>query len=220
MPRKIFHVVGTDTNIGKTYVCCQLVKHLNVSGFVSNALKPIATGLVNGVNPDVKEIMEVNSSQLDSDIINPFCFEPAIAPHIAASTECTKLTVDKLIIHLQKSFEYLVNSYVFIEGVGGVMVPLNEGETYLDLLQKMSEPVILIIGIKLGCLNHALLTLAALKQRNINVIGWIANCIDDSMPYVTENIEYLKNGLDIPCLSVVNYGGGLTTTTYFNELVI
>lgn len=220
MPRKIFHVVGTDTNIGKTYVCCQLVKHLNLSGILSNALKPVATGLVDGINQDVKDIMEVNSSQLDSNVINPFCFEPAIAPHIAASIEGTRLTVDELIIHLHKSFESLANSYVFIEGVGGVMVPLSEDEIYLDLLQKMSEVVILIVGIKLGCLNHALLTLTALKQRNINVIGWIANCIDDSMPYATENIEYLKNSLDIPCLAEINYGGGLTTTTHFNELVI
>ncbi|MDD3267064.1 MAG: dethiobiotin synthase [Burkholderiales bacterium] len=220
MTKKIFHVVGTDTNIGKTYACCQLVKHLNISGILSNALKPIATGIVGSVNPDVKEIMDVNSYPLENEVINPFCFKPAIAPHIAASIDGTKLTVNELITHLHSSFESLANSYVFIEGVGGVMVPLNESETYLDLLQKMSEPIILIVGIKLGCLNHALLTLNALKQRNLNVIGWIANCLDANMPYKKENIEYLKNSLNVPCLAEINYGGNLIATTKFSELVI
>lgn len=220
MPKKIFHVVGTDTNIGKTYVCCQLVKHFNMAGVLSNALKPVATGVVASINPDVKEIMEVNSYPLDHKVINPFCFEPAIAPHIAASIEDTKLTVDKLNTYLQKSFELLVDSYVFIEGVGGVMVPLNEDETYLDLLQKISEPIILTVGIKLGCLNHALLTLNALKSKNLNVVGWVANCIEDNMPYEKENIEYLKNSLNIPFIAEVAYGGKLSTTAYFNELII
>lgn len=146
-----------------------------------------------------------SSIKLDYDKINPFAFEPAIAPHVAARQVQRELNVNLL----HQKIQYALNQpadICLIEGVGGWYTPLNDQETMADFVKINSFQTILVVGMRLGCLNHAILTMRALQQDNIHVIGWIANCIDPNMANRNESIETLRQWLGVPCLGVLGHG--------------
>jgi dethiobiotin synthetase len=198
--RKIF-ITGTDTNIGKTYVSVKLLQEFNQLGLKTIGIKPVATGCSNGYNEDALLLQQNSSVKLDYCLINPFSFEPPISPNIA----CADLTVDKIWNSLQEALNTKADIYI-IEGAGGWFAPLNAKETMADLVKKFEDiEIILVVGIRLGCLNHALLTYQAIKNFNLNIAGWIANIIDPSAQAIDENIDTLKAYITEPCLKVINY---------------
>jgi dethiobiotin synthetase len=205
---KRYFVIGTDTDCGKTYVTTKLVEYFSPSA----AIKPIASGCtVSGgqlVNSDAQLLQ--NQSHLPLDLINPWRFKLPVSPHIAAREEGVSIDIKEVA-------EYCLNlqladiKSLFMEGAGGLMVPLNEDETWVDFLKMTEIPVILVVGMKLGCINHALLTETALEGNKLQCVGWIANCIDPEMLWLDDNIETLKNKLKFPLLARVPYSGDIVS---------
>ena len=136
--------------------------------------------------------------------VNPFCFRLAVAPHIAAEQQACQLSLAKIMQSFHPALTYKAD-YCVIEGLGGGAVPLNNTETMLDLLQALNLPVILVVGLRLGCLNHALLTYEILRKRNIPIVACICNQIDPDMLFHEENGLYLKQSIDVPFFSFVPY---------------
>ncbi len=201
---KRYFITGTDTDCGKTYVTKKLTEYFPNSA----AIKPIASGgnkVGNQlVNSDAHEFQQQSNIPLEQ--INPWCFELAVSPHIAAKEEGRCLSIKEIADYcLNQPFNSIET--LFIEGAGGLMVPLNESETWVDFLKCTDIPVILVVGMKLGCINHALLTAMALKSNRIQCVGWIANCLDPHMLALDENIETLKNKLPFPLLASIAFSG-------------
>jgi dethiobiotin synthetase len=201
---KIF-ITGTDTNVGKTYVTKQLLCEATKMGLRTLGIKPVASGCErrNGTlrNQDALDLQSNSSIQLPYEKINPFAFEAPIAPHLAAATENIKLSVDVIYHAIQEAFNHS-SDLCLIEGAGGWLVPLNEDETMTDLVKRLHIPVILVVGIRLGCINHSLLTVKAMEQENIPIIGWIANCLEADTDHSIKIINSLKSLLRTPLLSV------------------
>lgn len=224
MNTKMFSIVGTDTGIGKTYVSVEILHYLNKHGLNASALKPISAGIgygKNGLfNEDVEKLLNASKTKLSHQQISPFALKLPIAPHIGAEIEEIALNVNEVTAKIEKSIQLLSNTadYILIEGVGGIMVPLNADEAYTDLLKAWQYPTILVVGMKLGCLNHACLTAEALLEKNINVVGWVANCVDKDMAYLTENIKYLTQKLTMPLLGTVAYETAIMVNDSFKEV--
>lgn len=203
---KRYFITGTDTDCGKTYVTSELLHYFAQSA----AIKPIASGCstVDGhlINSDALNLQQLQD--LTMDVINPWRFKAAVSPHLAANLEGSSVNVSEVV-------NYCLNlnlprvKRLFIEGAGGLMVPLNDQETWIDFLRMARIPVILVVGMRLGCINHALLTDAVLKMNQIESIGWIANCLDPEMMLLDENITTLKNHLKMPLLATIPYRGSL-----------
>ncbi len=215
-------IVGTDTGIGKTYVCCQILNYLTKHYKNALALKPISSGKINTcygeINEDVYKLYLASNIKLSFDQINPFAFNHAVAPHIAAKIENIELSLDHVLVKTNQIINAVNCDYILIEGIGGLMVPLNMQDTYLDLLVKLEYPVVMIVGIKLGCLNHALLTQDCLINAGVNILGWVANYIDEKMNAQTDNLEYLKIRLDTPLLGIVPFAGNIQPTKEFFDV--
>lgn len=198
--RKIF-ITGTDTNIGKTYVTVKLLQKFNRVGLKTIGLKPLATGSVNGLNADALSLIDSSSVKLNYTLINPFSFSLAASPNIASSNLSAEAIYNKLQIALEKKIDIAL-----IEGIGGWLCPINNNETMADVIKKIIDvEIILVVGIRLGCLNHALLTYKTIKDSGLNIIGWIANIIDPDMQAYSENIATLKKMIIEPCLEVFEY---------------
>ncbi|AZL16079.1 dethiobiotin synthase [Rickettsiales endosymbiont of Stachyamoeba lipophora] len=201
-----FFITGTDTNIGKTYISIGLIKKFQQSGFRTLGLKPIASGgkIIDGkiYNEDALCLQKHSSKNLDYDLINPFCFLPPISPNIAAERVKLKLTVEDI---YQKIYPTINGNYevYIVEGVGGWKVPLNDQETLADLVYKLNIPIILVIGIRLGCINHSILTYESILNKNLMLKGWVANCLGPTNLENDANIETLKQYIKAPCLGVV-----------------
>lgn len=205
-----FFVTGTDTDTGKTYVTSGLLKAFKQQKYSTLGIKPIASGcnLINGVlqNADALALQEASSIKLHYHQINPIALEPAIAPHIAAEQIGRHITVQELKQKTQFALQYPAD-ICLIEGAGGWYTPLNDKETLADYVKALQVPVLLVVGIRLGCINHAMLTHKAIEQYNIPVAGWIANCINPHMKECNEVIDTLKHWLPSSCLGVVGHGG-------------
>ena len=198
--RKIF-ITGTDTNIGKTYVAIRLLEKFNQQALQTIGLKPVATGCVNKQNEDAVLLQQHASIKLDYNLVNPFAFTPAVSPNIA----CNNLKVTEIYSALQEVFKIKAD-VCLIEGVGGWMAPLNKRETMADLVMQIEDiEIILVVGMRLGCLNHTLLTYNAIKNAKLPIAGWVANIIDPKMEAIQENISTLKNFINEPCLEVFEY---------------
>lgn len=205
---KSYFIVGTDTNCGKTYTTCQIVRFLKDQQKQVLALKPIASGCVeqNGelINEDVISLQQANENT--SFNISPWRYREPVSPHIAASIEGEQISTQEIVdFCTNKQFSNL--DYLLIEGAGGLMVPLNEQDTWIDFLLKSQISVILVVGMRLGCLNHALLTAHALKNYGITCVGWIANMIDPAMLFYESNLKTLEQRLEWPLLAKISYGG-------------
>ena len=200
-----YFITGTDTNIGKTAITCSLIAKLTEEGFCVGGMKPVAAGcsIENGymISDDVKKIIEVSNVDLNIKEINPYSFERPIAPHISFKS-------NEIDIHLVKkylrSFEKKID-YLFIEGVGGYAVPLTETFTTADLVESLEIPIILVVGMKLGCINHTLLTVESILNKKQKLCGWVANRIDENMQAYEENFSFLKEKIKAPCLGEVPY---------------
>ena len=203
-----YFITGTDTDVGKTYIASTLVKHFCQQGLQAVGMKPVAAGaeLVNGrlLNSDVIELIKASNVDADLALINPYVFAPAIAPHIAAEQAAIKVSLD----NIQQSFDALQAKadVVVVEGVGGFRVPINRQETMADLAVKLNLPVILVVGVRLGCINHALMTAGSIRASWLHLVGWVANRIDQNMPAIEENIATLKAMIKAPCIADVAWG--------------
>ena len=203
-----YFITGTDTDVGKTYIASTLVKHFCQQGLQAVGMKPVAAGaeLVNGrlLNSDVIELIKASNVDADLALINPYVFAPAIAPHIAAEQAGITVSLD----NIQQSFNALQAKadVVLVEGAGGFRVPINRQETMADLAVKLNLPIILVVGVRLGCINHALMTAGSIRAAGLNLVGWVANRIDPNMPAIEENIATLKAMLKAPCIADVAWG--------------
>ena len=203
-----YFVIGTDTNVGKTYVASALVKHFAAQALKTVGMKPVASGCeLNDknelVNEDVTALISASNINTELDLINPYRFAPAIAPHIAA--EQAGVEIDLVVI--ARAYEKLKNlaEVVIVEGAGGFCVPLNNTETLADLAVQLNIPMILVVGMRLGCINHALLTVEAIQARGLKLAGWVANEIEPNFSMFDENLVSLQQRITAPCLSVVKW---------------
>jgi dethiobiotin synthetase len=206
-----FFITGTDTNVGKTYVTEMLLESFNQQGKKTLGLKPIASGAQAKAgrlyNDDAMTLMNASSvKHITYKQINPFVFEDPIAPHIAAYRQGEELSVKKVKTAIQKTLDTFNADIYLIEGVGGWAVPLNINELMSDLVKSLGFPVILVVGIKLGCLNHAIVTAKTILQSNVPLVGWIANCMAPEALVIEENIKTLTQWIKAPLLGTIPYG--------------
>jgi dethiobiotin synthetase len=204
---RAYLVVGTDTGVGKTYVSSALVRHFVSAGFKAAGMKPIASGCdeVDGqyINEDVTALMQASNVNAPLDTVNPYRFFPAIAPHIAAQQAGVAINTDVIFAAYQQLST--LADRVVVEGAGGFLVPLNAHQTLADMAVQLNIPVILVVGMRLGCINHALLTIEAIKARGLTLAGWVANQVDPEMAMFEQNLQTLAQRIPAPCLSVVHY---------------
>jgi dethiobiotin synthetase len=200
-------ILGTDTNCGKTETTCYILRQAQQNNQSVLALKPVASGWEqkDGVwyNEDVHRLSSLQSLPNNLDIC-PWKLPLPIAPHLAAEAVNTSLSAQEI---LQFCFDKRFDAYeqVFIEGAGGLMVPLNHHETWIDVLVSGQISVILVVGMRLGCINHACLTAEVLKKYKIPCEGWVANCLDPDFLKCEENITTLEHWLDMPLLMRIPY---------------
>jgi len=207
---KRFFITGTDTHCGKTYAICTLLSYLKAKDYRVEALKPVASGCEiennNPVNSDAKKIQSFSSLTLNE--INPWAYTLPVSPHIAAAKAGDRLTARDVSNYcMNKKWREL--DYLLIEGAGGLLVPLNENETWLDFLKLSRIPTIIVVAIKLGCINHALLTASVMEKEQVSCVGWIANYMEDarSLVYAAEAVDTLKDKLNIPYFGKISYLG-------------
>jgi dethiobiotin synthetase len=207
MSKKTFFVTGTDTDVGKTQIAVGLLHLANSQGLSTIGLKPVAAGCEKteqGLrNQDALLLQAVSSVKLPYEQINPVALIDPVSPHIAAQQEKRVLSADRLAGFCRGSFR--MADFTLVEGAGGWRVPINPSETMADLVQALQTPVILVVGMRLGCLNHALLTVEAIRQDGLPMVAWVANCLDVNMRATDENIQTLQQRIPAPCLGVVPF---------------
>jgi len=203
IPPHIF-VTGTDTEVGKTRISTALMAVLQKQGLRTAGMKPIASGCewMDGQwqNEDARAMIAQSNVPLPYTTVNPFAFEPAIAPHIAAEQVNVAISLPEIKQHFETIAEQA--DAVVVEGAGGWLVPINGQQTMADLAVALNLPVVLVVAIKLGCINHALLSVAAIQQRGLTLVGWVANHLNQQNESA-EIISTLKQHIDAPCLGVV-----------------
>ena len=195
-------VTGTDTEVGKTFATCALLLALKKQGHRAVGMKPVAAGTdAHGRNNDVEQLKAASDVSAPPELINPYLFQPAIAPHIAAAEAGRVIDIPTIVT----AFNTLRNmaETILLEGVGGFCVPLGPDTDSADLAQALGLPVILVVGMRLGCINHALLTCQAIAARGLKLAGWIANRIDPAMSRFEENLAALCARIDAPLLGVI-----------------
>lgn len=198
-----YFVTGTDTNIGKTWSSIALMRALQLQGKVVVGMKPVAAGcdwLQGGwKNQDALLLQQYASRALDYRYINPYAFEKPVSPHIA----CGETDVDLNVIRAK--FEYLqaCSDVVLVEGAGGWLSPLGKSWDNACLAKALQLPVILVVGLRLGCINHARLTYQAIQHSGLQIAGWLAVKIDDNMLSCQANLDYLHACFNAPCWGVL-----------------
>ena len=200
-----YFVTGTDTEVGKTLVSGALILKLRELGRNAIGFKPVVAGTYQGqngeyINEDIETLL-VASNLAQTESICPFVLDKPAAPHLVAKANGIELNVNKLL----ESFTGIQNEndFVVVEGAGGFIVPLNDHESLADFAQKIDLPIIVVVGMKLGCLNHALLTIEAIKTRKMKIAGWVANALAQEMSLLNENIQSLQDRIDAPFLGMI-----------------
>lgn len=207
MSRALF-VAGTDTGIGKTHAAQALVHAFRHAGERVAGMKPIASGSSRGAdgmrNQDALDLQAASAPRPAYERVNPIALEEAVAPHLAALRSGVPIAWPPL----DAAFNSLAGDYerVVVEGVGGWLVPLAEGMSTEDIAKRWRLPVVLVVGVRLGCISHARLTARAIVADGCILAGWIANTIEPGMPLLEENIQTLRECLPAPCLGVLPYG--------------
>lgn len=201
MPPRSFFITGTDTGVGKTLVTCALLRRAGAAGLRAVGMKPIAAGRENGVWDDVEKIVAAGNVIAPRQWVNPYALEPAIAPHIGARQARVAIDLERV----TRAYSQLCRlaDCVLVEGVGGFRVPLSHNRDSADLAQRLGLPVILVVGMRLGCLNHAMLTAEAVRARGLVLAGWVANCIDPNMAEREANVQALRERLGCRLLGVL-----------------
>jgi dethiobiotin synthetase len=202
-----YFITGTDTGVGKTFVTCAMLHRLKAQGISAIGMKPIAAGgdmTPDGLqNDDIEALRDASSVKLASEDLNCYLFAEPIAPHIAAANEDVDIDMDVI----RQRFDQLAElaDTVLVEGVGGFIVPLGDGVDTADLAADLDLPVILVVGIRLGCLNHALLTQEAIRARGLTLAGWIANQIDPNMSEFEANVDALEERIRAPLIGIIEF---------------
>ncbi len=204
-------VTGTDTGVGKTLVASALVHHYAARGLRVTGMKPVASGasLVGGqwCNEDVQALQAAANTAMPAQWVNPYLLRRATAPHIAAREEGVHIDID----HLAACHAQLRQrcDMVVVEGAGGFMVPLDEHSNSDDLVARLALPVVLVVGVRLGCINHALLTQQVIRMRGLRLLGWVANEIDAGEPCRDAMVESLHERLQAPLLARLPWRPGM-----------
>ena len=206
---KNFFITGTDTDVGKTFITCALIEALKARGLRAVPMKPVAAGTINidgiNINADVAALREISESNAALRDINPYCFNAPIAPHLAARRE--NVLIEMHVI--RAAFERLRANAdtVLVEGAGGFLVPLSASQSMAEIPAELSLDVILVVGMRLGVLNHALLTVEAIRARGLTLVGWIANtpAAGEAMLAFKENLATLRHMIDAPLLGTVPF---------------
>ena len=203
----VIFITGTDTGVGKTLISKALIDYFVAAGLQVSAMKPIASGATftaSGLrNEDAEILLSSINTPLTYDQVNPYVFGPPIAPHIAAEENNGNIEIPVL----DKAFDVLVSGSdkLIIEGAGGWQVPLNQEVSFADWVSKKQWPVVLVVGIRLGCINHAILTYLDILQKKNPLLGWVANIVDPELSRVNEVIEYLENNISAPLLGTIPF---------------
>ena len=200
---KGYFVTGTDTGVGKTLVSCALLHAFCIHGKSAVGMKPVAAGMENDEWADVELLAAASNVNAPRELINPYALVPPIAPHIAAKQAGIQIDIAVIrnaCLGLQKLAEVVI-----VEGVGGFCVPLNDHQDSAEMAKVLGLPVILVVGMQLGCLNHALLTAQAVRTAGLPLAGWIANCIDPQMAVFDENVLALEQRMGCPLLGVLPF---------------
>ena len=203
--KRAYFIAGTDTGVGKTLITSALVHRFAQAGLRSVGMKPVAAGCewLDGrlMSEDVVQLVAASNVEVDLDLVNPYAFAPPIAPHIAADKAGVLIELPVI----QQAFETLQGQVdsVMVEGVGGFRVPLGLKTDTADLAQTLGLPVLLVVGMRLGCINHTLLTVDAIQARGLKLAGWVANCIDPEMAVLDDNIAALRQRIPAPCVGIV-----------------
>jgi dethiobiotin synthetase len=206
-PRRQLFVTGTDTGVGKTRVAAALCAAFAARGLRVAAMKPVASGCVRtsvGLrNEDALALIAAANTPADYADVNPYAFEPAIAPHLAAAQAGTSIEesiLDDARERLARHCDLLI-----VEGAGGWLVPLDARRCFADLAVRWRLDVIVVVAMRLGCLNHALLTQEAIAARGLRLAGWVANRVERDFEPLAENLAYLRTAIDAPCLGMLPY---------------
>jgi len=230
-------VTGTDTGVGKTRVAVALIHALRAQGLRVAAMKPVSAGSApqgdsdplraearvesyapGELNEDVVALLQAANVAADIRDVNPYAFVPAIAPHIAAQQAGVRIELDTIVAAYARLAA--AADVVVVEGAGGWRVPLNEHEDMADLAQRLGLPVVLVVGLRLGCLSHALLAAESIAQRKLPWAGWVGNAIDPDMACQPENVATLRARLPGPCLGIHSYQPHLVAMTSASEWLV
>ncbi len=204
-------VTGTDTGVGKTFATLVLLEALRRLGYVAVGMKPVAAGceLSAGVwmNDDVARIRAASAFEAPASEVNPYLFRGAVAPHIAADRKGVKIEIPVI----TEAYEALARKarVVVVEGAGGLLVPIDDHRDMADVMVALGLPVILVVGMRLGCINHALLTREALAVRGLRLVGWVANRVDPDMSAYAENLDALRRRIEAPLIAELPYMSNL-----------
>lgn len=200
-------VAGTDTGVGKTLIACALLRGLAACGLQVAGMKPVAAGATRrrGVwyHDDVERLRAAANVDAPRERVNPYCFAPPIAPHVAADE--AGVSIRMAVIARNYARLAAAADVVVVEGVGGLLVPLGMRLSAADIPARLDLPVVLVVGLRLGCLNHALLTVDAVRARGLRFAGWIANAMDPAMVRRRQNLEALCSLIPAPLLGQVKY---------------
>lgn len=204
--KKRYFIAGTDTDTGKTMVACALLAKARGQGLTTAAVKPVAAGCIDtkdGLrNDDAEQLLAQCTLPLYYEQVNPVAFMAPIAPHIAAQQQGQRMQVGRLAGFTSGVLMQGAN-LTLVEGAGGWRVPVNERETLADLAIALSIPVVLVVGMRLGCINHTLLTVEAITRDGLELAGWVANCIDPQMDELDANVTTLQHRIQAPMLGLV-----------------
>ncbi|MFP5427293.1 MAG: dethiobiotin synthase [Gammaproteobacteria bacterium] len=203
---KAYFIAGTDTDVGKTTIAAGLLHAARLQGLSTLGAKPVASGCAvtaKGLrNADAQALIDESTFKLAYEQVNPFAFEPAIAPHLAAREAGVALGVPALLAAMQTVLKQGAD-FTLIEGAGGWRVPLSDQANLSDLAIALKLPVILVVGVRLGCINHALLSAEAIARDGLQLAGWVANIIEPRTSRLEENLASLAERLPAPCLGRV-----------------
>lgn len=220
-PIRGFFVTGTDTGVGKTLIACALLRLYAQAGWRAVGMKPVAAGAesADGVlrNEDVVALNDAANVAAPPELVNPYCFAEPIAPHIAAGKAAVSIDIDR-IVRAYRSLSTLADC-VIVEGAGGFRVPLTRSGDMGHLAARLGLPVIMVVGMRLGCLNHALLTAEAIHAAGLRLHAWVANhAAPQPMAYVEENIAALEERLDAPLLARVAHDDAISASDVARRL--
>ena len=202
-----YFITGTDTGVGKTWATLALMKAMQNKGKIVVGMKPVACGCKetrDGLrNDDAVKILKQSSQSLNYKTVNPYAFQHAIAPHIAAGLGGVMIDIEKI----ADEYDKLINDSdcVLVEGIGGWCVPLGGDIMLSELVNRLDLPVILVVGLRLGCINHALSTVRAMRTDGVNLCGWVSNQLDKDYLFTQETIDTLKKRLACPHIADLAY---------------
>lgn len=197
-------IAGTDTGIGKTLVACSLIRALRRRGLQVAPMKPIASGCRESSgglrNEDAEALIDAAGGGFSYDAVNPYAYRPAIAPHLAAAESGRPIELERIVWNYEKLAGNA--DMVVVEGAGGWRVPIDDQASLAEIPQRLRLGVVLVVGVRLGCLNHALLSAEAIRADGCRLVGWVANMISPEDPQAAAQVDALQQRLPEPLLAV------------------